>query len=63
VVKHDPESRSRRIIRTRLPDNLFIGAALAAFDIVLRKSAHAGHTDSSRPSGWNEIPNLKAADA
>ncbi|PAY18351.1 hypothetical protein CKO51_16780 [Rhodopirellula sp. SM50] len=39
------------------PDNLFIGAAVPAFDNVLRKSAHAGHADSSRLPGWNEIPN------
>ncbi len=39
------------------PDNLFIGAAVPAFDNVLRKSAHAGHADSSRMPGWNEIPN------
>jgi hypothetical protein len=41
------------------PDNLFIGAELAPFDIVLRKSAHSGRADSSRMSGWNEIPNAE----
>lgn len=44
-----------------LPDNLFIGEALAPFDIVLKKSAHAGHADSSRMPGWNEIPNVEVA--
>jgi hypothetical protein len=38
---------SIRILRDRSPDNLFIGGMLQGFDIVLRKSADAGHTGSS----------------